>query len=338
VLMYQKDYPVSTPTTKYAYAGARLSLLEKDLMTQLAFDQLKFAASTDDLAKMLSDTVYAGMLEGGEDIGYIVEEETIRFKTELYEILPVEDHWFLDSFFKKYDYNNLKICLKTHLIGHEIKLEDLSKCGTIKPEDLLPYFQEDKLAWLPFPIDFYYIKDVYEKEKEMRLIDAYVDRIYYSQLLLAVLKLKDGFFIDYTMQMIDLKNLLIFIRCKTTGLLLEKFVLDGGYIPRETFEKFVEEPNIDVAFTSSDFMIYREVYSKELENWEKTGSYSELETAFRNYLITLIAEAQDTMFSIRPFIAYMLAKEHEINLIKKVYIHIHNKIEFGKERDRLYYA
>lgn len=335
--MYQKTYPVVTPTTKYAYAGSRLAILEKDLLEQSQFDQLKLATSVTELAKMLADTVYAGKFEGNPEIIKIVEEELQRLKENMYELAPYEDLWFYDAHFRKYDYNNLKICIKAYLMEKEIPIEDLSHVGELSPDELVSYFRDEKTAWLPFPVSFEVIADEYKREKEMRLVDSYIDRIHYSELLRNAIKLKDEFYFDFLQQQIDLKNLLIFIRCKTTGLPIERFLLRGGYLSSDAFEKFSEEPHIEVAFASSEFQNYRDVYNKGLETLEKTGSYAELETSFRNYQISLLREAQDEFFSIRPFIAYLYAKEHEINLIKKVYIHVHNGIEFGKERDLLYY-
>ncbi|MCD4782676.1 MAG: V-type ATPase subunit [Candidatus Eremiobacteraeota bacterium] len=331
-----KDYPVITATTKYAFAGARLALLEKELITQTEYEQLKVCETVSDMAKLLSDTVYQGKFETGMDIGTLVEEETLRFKKDLYEIMPEDDYGTLDAFFRKYDHNNLKICLKTYLIGNQINPDELSKVGSITPEDLASYFEGERMVWLPFNVDFKRIQDIYKKEKEMRLIDAIVDRAYYSELLNTIKKLGDDFFVDYIYQMLDLKNILIFIRCKTTGLALDRFLLKSGYISRDAFDKFIDEPNIDVAFSSPYFITYRDVYQKGLETLEKTNSYAELETAVRNHLISILKEVQDSFFSIRPFLGYLLGKEHEISLIKKAYIHIHNRIEFGKERDLLY--
>jgi len=335
-MILYRDYPAITATSKYAFAGARLALLEKELLTQNEYEQIKMCETVTDMAKLLSDTVYQGKFETGMDIGTLVEEEILRFKKELYEIMPEDDYQVLDVFFRKYDYNNLKICLKTYLIGNQINPEELSKVGTITPEELASYFEGERMVWLPFNVDFKQIEDIYKKEKEMRLIDAVVDRAYYNELLNVIENLGDEFFIDYVYQMLDLKNIMIFIRCKTTGLPLDKFLLKCGYISRDAFDKFAEEPNLDVAFTSPYFITYRDVYQKGLETLEKTNSYSELETAVRNYLISLLKEVQDGFFSIRPFIGYLLGKEHEISLIKKAYIHIHNRIEFGKERDLLY--
>lgn len=337
-MLYAKDYPVIDDTSKYAFAGARLALMEKELLTQSDFEQFKMCATVQDFAKMLSDTVYAGLLESGDTIDQMIEMETIRFRNELYEIMPEADHWLLDTFFRKYDYNNLKICLKTHLTGREIPVNDLSRAGVMPPEELAEYFSEEKKGWLPFPINYEGIKESYRKEKELRLIDAEVDRAYYRELLGAIRTLGDPSMSDFMAQWIDLKNIMIFTRCKMTGLPMSMFLLEGGYIEDEAYEKFDAEPNIDVAFTSPDFQIYLSVYRKGLESLEKTGSYAELDTAVRNYFINLLTGVQDCFFSIKPFLGYLLAKEHEISLIKKFYIHIHNHIPFGKESDLAYYG
>lgn len=336
--MIHKNYPLMDNAEKYAFACARLALLEKTLLTQGQVNQLKMASSLQDLAKMLSDTGYAGLLESHEDISHIIDGEILKFKKELYEIVPADDYWVLDIFFRRYDYNNLKICLKTYLTGRDIPVSELSKTGCLPPEELTEFFQETRLEWIPFPIDFFAIKESYEKDGEIRIVDVIADKAYYDELLSAMKKLNDDFFLDYANKLIDLKNIIIFTRCKLNKLSVKDFLLEGGYMEKDAFLKLAEEPNIDVAFTSPDFRIYKDVFQRGLEVLEKTGAYTVLETDIRNYLMSMLTEVQDCIFSLKPFIGYLLAKEHEINLLKKIYIHIHNHIDFGKEPDLVYYV
>ncbi|MFP4498381.1 MAG: hypothetical protein ACLFQV_09250, partial [Vulcanimicrobiota bacterium] len=64
--------------------------------------------------------------------------------------------------------------------------------------------------------------------------------------------------------------------------------------------------------------------------------YAVLEAEIRNYFIWNIKQVRDYFFSIKPFVAYLLAKLHEINLIKKIYIEVENGLNFDSGRDIVY--
>ncbi|MCE1247034.1 MAG: V-type ATPase subunit [Firmicutes bacterium] len=336
--MWQKEYPVLSQDSDFVHGNSQLALLEKELISQSAFEQYQSASDLQDLAKLLSDTVYAGKIESCKTIDKLIEDETIRFRDELYSLVPEKKHNILDAFFRKYDYNNLKICLKTILAGRELNSSDLSTAGTMTAVEIIGCFDEERKDPIPFDVDIEEIKNLYKKEREMRSVDALCDKAYYKELVETIGDTGDEFLTDYIRQMIDLKNILIFIRCKNTGLPQSKFLLSGGYISTAVYDIYESEAGYEAVLTISDFQPYREVIAKGIEALRKTDSYAELETSVRNYFLVLISDLQDSFFSMKPFIGYMLAKEHELGLIKKLYIHIKNRIPFGKEKDRLYYA
>ncbi|MFP4497760.1 MAG: V-type ATPase subunit, partial [Vulcanimicrobiota bacterium] len=123
--MYELNFPVLGKPSKYGFANAVLAILENGLISQNLIDQLKVADSEKELFRMLSETGYGHYLDKNMNIDQIVENETIKTKEELFEILPEEDHWFFEIFFKKYDYNNLKILLKTRFLGVEPSSDEL---------------------------------------------------------------------------------------------------------------------------------------------------------------------------------------------------------------------
>jgi len=333
--MYELDFPVLGEPSKYAYANAVLAIMEKKLLNQSQLDQLRVAGSMKEFTRMLSETGYVSYLEEGKEISDILEIEMIRTRDELYEILPDEIHWFFEVFYRKYDYNNLKMLLKSNFLERSFPLDELSRVGTILPVELQELVEGEKFDELPFEVDFDYIENSMSRSRELRLIDAVLDKAYYNELLGAAGKLGDSFFLDFIKQQIDLKNIVIFIRCKRTGLVLERFLLDGGYIDLDVFERYSGE-NMDILTSSSDFYMYRSIIEKGLISLKKSSSYGELETAIRNYFISLLTEVRHYFFTVKPFIGYLLAKEHELNLLKKFYIYISNLLEFESERDLSY--
>lgn len=335
--MYLMDYPVIGEPSKYAYANAYLAYLENKLLTQSQFDQLRVANSIREFERMLSDTIYAGYFEDltDVDIKQVVIEETLNTKREIYEILPDAAIRYMNVFYRKFDYNNLKILIKSRLLGRPQTKEDLLKIGVEDPGELFELFTNENFEDLPFNLDVEELLERVRKSWELRTVDAEVDRAYYRELLETMNSLNDNLILDYFKQVIDLKNILTFIRCVNTGLRPSGYLLEGGDIPLDVFSKY-EEEGTDVLITSTDFVNYRSLIAGGLRTLDKVGSYSALETDIRNYMVSILAEFRDHFFTIRPFIRYQYAKQHEINLIKKMFIHLKNKIEFGAVRDRVY--
>ena len=213
---------------------------------------------------------YGQYLETGLDINQIVEAEIKSTREELYEILPEKIHVFFDVFYRKYDYNNLKMLLKSFFLEREPDPAELSPVGTIPPAELTELFAGAKFEEMNLEFNFEQIDDRMKKTRELRLIDAMIDREYYRELLATARKLGDKFFLDLTRQQIDLKNIIILIRCKKTDLPLETFLLEGGYIDGDVFQTLFGE-NLDTLVSSPDLYLYRKVISEGLSTMEKTG-------------------------------------------------------------------
>lgn len=333
--MYEVDYPVIGEASKFAFANACLALMEKKLLSQSQLDQFRVADSFKEFNRMLSETGYGPYLEKGSSIGEIVEQELINTRQELYEILPEEVHPFFDVFYRKYDYNNLKMLLKCHFLGKEPDPSALSKAGAEDPMEMSALLSQGKAEELPIEFDYGLLESIMKSKGELWVIDGILDRAYYRELLGQGEKLKDTFFLDFIRQQIDLKNIVIFIRCHKTGLPLESFLLGGGYVDLDVYLDLAGE-SLEGIITENEFNPYRSIISDGLSALEKTGSYAELETAIRNYFISILKEIRNVFFTVKPFIGYLLAKEHEISLLKKFYVHISNSMEFGQERDLSY--
>jgi vacuolar-type H+-ATPase subunit C/Vma6 len=333
--MHIVDLPVLDNPSDFAYAASSLAILEKDLLSQSQFDQLRAADGFKDFLRLLQDTGYASYVEDSQDIKAMVEEEAMKTRQELFNILPPEILPFFDIFFRKYDYNNLKILLKSRYMNVPAPTGELTRLGVIPVEELVNLFEEGSLEDLPFSVDFDELDSMMRRGKDLQIIDSLLDRAYYRELLASAQELGDSFFLDFVRQQADLKNIIIFIRCRKTRVSLPGFLLDGGYIDPDVFEKFSGEGTEALA-TSPVFADYRQVISQGIAVLEKTGSYSDLETLVRNYLILLLRESRHYIFTIRPFIGYLLGKEHEQALLKKYYVYVKNHLEFGGERDIAY--
>jgi V/A-type H+/Na+-transporting ATPase subunit C len=330
------ENPIFGKPGKYGFAGPVLSIFEKEMISQGQVEQLKTAANIKELMRMLSDTVYAPYFEKDLGIDELVETEIIKIRESLYELIPEKDHWFFDTYYRRYDYNNLKMALKSYFMGKPVPVSELSEAGNLSPEELAGYINDEKFDDIPLEFDFESLEKEFKSSGELRVIDTVLDKAYYSEYKNAADKLGDEYFLDYLKEEIDLKNILIFIRTNKADLPMEHYLLSGGSIEKIDFCKYAGDSSVDALMSDSVFSDYRGIIRDGLGVIEKTGSFAEIETAIRNHLISLLKEGRDVMFTVKPFIGMLIAKEHEVQLLKKIFIHVSNNIEFGIERDLVY--
>jgi vacuolar-type H+-ATPase subunit C/Vma6 len=328
--------PIFGNPGKYGFAGPVLTIFEKEMISQGQVEQLKTAANIKELMRMLSDTVYAHYFEKDIGIDDLVETEIVKIRESLYELIPEKDHWFFDAYYKRYDYNNLKMALKSYFMEKPVPVSELSGAGNIPPEELTGYINDEKFEDIPLEFDFEMLEKEFKDTRELRVIDTVLDKSYYNEYVNAAEKLGDGYFIDYLKEEIDLKNILIFIRANKANLPMEHYLLDGGSIEKTDFTKYAGESSIDALMSDPTFSDYRGIIRDGLGTIDKSGSFAEVETAIRNHLVSLLKEGRDVAFTVKPFIGMLIAKEHEVQLLKKIFIHVSNNIEFGTERDLAY--
>jgi V/A-type H+-transporting ATPase subunit C len=99
----------------------------------------------------------------------------------------------------------------------------------------------------------------------------------------------------------------------------------------ETVENFAAE------LTSTP---YAELAAEGIREWSEERSFTAFERLSDNYLIDYIKPAKYIVFGVEPLIGYLLAKEHEMKLIRIIMIGKLNDLppEVIKERLRDTYA
>jgi vacuolar-type H+-ATPase subunit C/Vma6 len=227
------------------------------MLSQQQVEQMKSAVNIKDLMRVLSDTVYAPYFDKEMGIDDLVENEIIKTREELYELIPETDQWFFDTYYRRYDYNNLKMVLKSYFMDRPIAVSDLSKAGNIPPEELVEYVHGNNFEDIPLEFDFPSLEAEYRNARELRLIDTILDKAYYEEYVKAARKLGDKNFIEYLTEEIDLKNILIFIRTNKANLPMEHYLLEGGSIEKVDFTKYTGENSVDAIMTDPVFFDYR---------------------------------------------------------------------------------
>lgn len=135
-------------------------------------------------------------------------------------------------------------------------------------------------------------------------------------------KCKNIFLTNFLRHFIDLANIKIFLRIINLGRpkdTLAKMLFKGGYIGRDKFLELHDE-SLHIFISNFRYTDYAEVVREGTEYFQRQNSFLRLERKVDGYLIDFLKKAKYITFGPEPILAYYLAKENEIKLIRLVII------------------
>jgi len=309
---------------EFLYASGRIRLLETKLLNKNLVERLMEADTIEGVIKALGDTAYA---EDFTDLDNIYEFEEVLENNLLktFRVIgnSIKDSKIIRYFTLKYDYHNLKVCVKGKIMG-DIKKEYFSKLGEVPLEYFLKLASEEKSTDLPKDMIDSFEKAValYEETHDPQQIDVYIDRLLFEELAKLVKEIKEPFLEKYHNAYVDLLNIKTFVRIKNMNMdlrALQRAILPGGSIPEDFYEKKFQESMEDFveSFSSKD---YYKVVKEGIENWSLTKNPSLYEKLMDNYLINYLKKGLYKPFGVEPVIGYLGAKEHEIKILRLILV------------------
>lgn len=321
------------PQNSYAYACSRISVLSKRLLDSNAVHRMAEGSLTDAL-RVLSDLHYGGLSDLAEvDTERIIESEMISVIAEVMELTPCRE--ITDLFFLRSDVQNLKILLKSRLLGKEAEAWTVG--GLFDRERLTAMVKEQKYVGLPQTISDGL--NALEKRLLHRVdpqeISIALDRAYLKHCLTATQK--DAFFHHYFASMADFDNVLTFFRMRAMGasvhVLDDVLLAEGGIRLRQFIDAFdLPAEAVTKLFRNS---VCAEVLARAAAAMQKSGSINELEKAREDYLLSLFNDKRFDTDSIYPIIGYYLAKEREGRAIRLILTAKRNHLPESMIRERL---
>ncbi len=296
--------------TRYAYITGRVRALEVRLLDKLKMERMVAATSVKASFSELEETDYGSYVSQLKDINNF--EELLH--DELRRLYFFIDKWSLnreltDLFRMRYDFHNLKVFLKNKFKEKPLPLEKLPfvNLGTVDPKEIEK--AEELLETQKKTTE------AFEKSKNPQDIDIILDKEYYKLCLGKARESEDKFVINLFRREIDLINIKTFFRCralKRDKVFFSKVFLEGGCLTKKLFLEFYEkEENAflrKLSFTP---------YAKVIMGYEKEGLKG-LELSCDNFLLEYIKKTKLVTAGLEVLIAYLIAKENEIKLLRSV--------------------
>ena len=313
--------------TRYIYITGRVRALEARLLDKLKMERMIAATSARASLAELEETDYGLYVSQLKDVNNF--EELLH--NEIKRLYSFIDKWSLDKeltdlFRIRYDFHNLKVFLRNKFKEQPLLLEklpfiDLGTIGPLKIGEAKKFLQIQKKATRAF-----------EENKNPLNIDITLDKEYYRLCIEKAEESENEFVIGLFLIEIDLISIKTFFRCRALKRdkdFFSKVYIGGGSLTRELFLEFYKKE--EVAFLRKlSFTPYAQVTM----GYEKEGLRG-LELSCDNFLLEYIKKAKLITAGLEVLIAYLIAKENEIKLLRSVLTGKINEIPTPLIRERL---
>ncbi len=325
---------------EYTQAVATMRVYEKRLLDAIRIDRMVDAPSADDVLKILQETDYTHSMESSqraEKFEEVLSSEMNRVYADINRKIKDPDLIALLSL--RYDYQNLKMLLKSEALGLETT-PILSEMGTIPPQTLKSNFESNNLkeAGPQFAEAVRVARDEFSKGKDPQQLDFIVDKAYFAHMNELLAGQHDVDMIrSYIRYQIDSFNLLALMRTRKQEKdprFIQGIVVPGGEIS--------EKEIVDAALDAPEQIVNRFRHKKigpalirGMEAFQTTGRLGEMERQMENGLIAIVKPARQVVFGPEPLFGYVVAKERENKILRMIMVSKLNNISPERLRERL---
>jgi V/A-type H+-transporting ATPase subunit C len=196
------------------------------------------------------------------------------------------------------------------------------------PAHLVEAIDEAKAAW--------------EKAENPQGIDIAVDKAMFRHMLSLCEKLESGLITDHVKAQIDFYNLKTLLRAKNMkkpAAFVAGCLIAGGEVDESFYSANYNKAPSALA-PLGFYKSFGAALKKGVEEFEKSGNFSQLERLLDNYLIEETKKAKYITYGPEIVYAYLFSKENEIRQVRIVMAGKRNGIrpEALKERLRESYA
>ena len=304
----------------YVYVSAYVRSRERHLLDGKGADRMAGAKSSQEAIRILNDYGYVveegSRGEGGIDA--LLNRQLSEAYQAVYNMLPHKDA--LNAMLLYYDYQNLKALIKGEMAGVD-PAEALWDMGTFTAESLASALAERDFSAMPFYMKsaVEYALEDFAKSRNPQHIDFILDRACYLDMKRAASESGCEYLEGYVRLLIDATNLKTFARIremKLDWIAFNRVFLPGGDIAESVFVFAFDEDYTSFAEKLSSYHNFEEVMGKGGKQLADTGRFTELEKLCDDAIMDYAIRARYTATGLEIPIAYLIAVESEVRLIR----------------------
>ena len=323
----------------FTHAVARIRVMDKRLLNKNIIEKLLDSDSAEEVLKVLQDTTYGSTsneIESVYEYEKLLRAELVELYKNLYKISPIKE--VIDVMTIKYDYHNIKVLIKGKALGKDFSTM-IIPIGTLPLELLKTCILTSDYK----PLDKHIggiiqkVEEAFEESKDPQSIDTLLDKYMFEDMLAIAEKLNTDFITRYVKESIDITNIKTMLRVKKQdkdGKFLQSVIIPGGTLDSSLLITGLNE-GLDIFISKISRSPYAKVLTSILEEYSYNGSISSLEILYDNYIMNHARDAKKVNFGPEPIIAYIIAKETEIKIVRIIMVGKVNKVDVKVIRERL---
>ncbi|MCQ4725398.1 V-type ATP synthase subunit C [Anaerotignum faecicola] len=294
----------------YPYAVARISMLERSLLTEKNYIQMADAKNAEDALKILAEAGYSAeeplTVKNYEEA---LSAQLAKAYRDVAEVAGGQD--FMNVFLLKNDYHNMKVLLKSEISGIDGQ-NYIVGGGAVDPAVMKEAFARKSFDMLPADMaeaaaDAY---ETYGRTMSGQSIDIVLDKAAFKEMARCAEKSGIDFIKKYIELNSDITNLKSFMRVKNMKKPFEMFAevfVEGGSIGLEFFRQGFGSESAAAVFKNTHYARLTDVMGDGFTAFEKSCD---------NYIMDFIKEAKYKSLTIEPLVAYIYARETEAKTVR----------------------
>ncbi|MDO5037178.1 MAG: V-type ATPase subunit [Tissierellia bacterium] len=309
---------------KYIQSSTMTRVYEKKLLSDQSFDRLLEAPHLNEFSRILSETVYADLvqvMDSRKKIDQALDQELVKTYRDFYKLTWDEEAVEIPA--SKYIFHNFKVILKSQLIEEDF-MGLIIPIGEYDYEAIYADIQENFVSQKAgdFTRMLNQGLEEYRKSKDPQKLDMQMDKLQYEYMLSLAKELDSKLILDYVKTLIDVQNINMTLRGKRQNHrvnCVEGFMIEGGNISADSLRRayFDSMENIiDGLKRSLMYSHLKEALEKSLADG-KLIYFKEVTSAFLNNISnrgSLYPFGPEVMF------AYLLKKEREVQKLRTILI------------------
>lgn len=308
--------------TSYAYAAARVAVMQTRMLTGERLNSMLQAPSAQEAFKLLAE-VLPGAAQMSDAAGYeqLLSDQLCAAYEEVRAMAPGEAA--VEVLSAKYDFYNLKALLKARYAGKD-GAELLIRAGMVPVEVLQEAVSSGDGRMLPAALAtaLSEAEALFALSPNPQALDILFDRAWVADGFARIGRRGNETIRKYLTDLVDMKNIASVLRIRRSGApaeQLSRVLLPGGAVGMDVLAEGLSAPLTE---WTGRFATYSwcEPVREGVAAFERTGSIAALERLCENDLLAVFRRKRYELTCVEPIIGYLLGQESQIAAIRAVMV------------------
>ncbi len=317
VVDFYRYPPIGEEDWRYAFATAKVRVLESMMLPRGVFLDISNAESFEAALELLSGSEYAmGQTKNFTEIETMLLEKRSDVRSLFADLMM--DDGFVELLRAREDFANMRLAVRRVVTEKPIGL-DYSNQGSVPAEEFEEIFEQENYSRFPD-----YLQEAveaavlgYYQNKDIRQIDYGIDRVQMAHKLKKAVSIGSIFLLSLFRTQIDLLNIRTMLRLKMAQQEKSDLFEPGGFVEIDRLDHSMEIGYEAIAplFYATP---YHDVIDSGVSYLVSEQSFLRLEKHCEEHLMGFLKTTGTLAAGPQSVVAYLMAKENEIRTVRMV--------------------